>query len=115
LVLAAIGLYAVLSYTVGQRTREMGVRMAMGAAPGSLVTLVLRQGMIPAGIGIGAGLVLGSLIVTVLRTLLFQVQPHDPLTALGVSAILALVALIACYVPAKRAAGVDPMVALRSE
>ncbi|MBI4502195.1 MAG: ABC transporter permease [Gemmatimonadetes bacterium] len=115
LVLAAIGLYAVLSYTVGQRTREMGVRMAMGAAPGNLVGLVLRQGMWPAVIGIGAGLVLASILVSVLRSLLFGVQPHDPVTAIGVSALLAAVALVACYLPARRAARVDPVVALRTE
>jgi putative ABC transport system permease protein len=115
LVLAAIGLYAVLSYTVGQRTREMGVRMAMGAAPESLVALVLRQGMVPALVGIGAGLVLASVLVSVMRTLLFQVQPHDPVTSIGVSVLLAVVALLACYVPARRASRVDPMVALRSE
>ena len=115
LALAAIGLYAVLSYAVGQRTREMGVRTAMGAAPESLVALVLLQGMAPAFIGIGAGLILASILVGVLRSLLFGVQPHDPVTAIGVSAILALVALAACYVPARRAASVDPVMALRSE
>jgi putative ABC transport system permease protein len=114
-VLAAIGLYAVLAYTVGQRTREMGVRLAMGATPETLAALVLKQGMAPAFIGIGAGLVLASVLVSVLRTLLFGVQPHDPVTAIGVSALLAAVALLACYLPARRAARVDPMVALRSE
>jgi ABC-type antimicrobial peptide transport system permease subunit len=115
LLLAAIGLYAVLSYVVGQRVREMGVRMAMGASRRDLVALVIRQGMAPALIGIGAGLVLASLLVSVLRSLLFGIQPHDPLTAVAVSLILSAVALVACYLPARRAAGMDPVVALRNE
>ena len=87
----------------------------MGAAPESLVALVLKQGMAPALLGIGAGLVLASVLVSVLRTLLFDVQPHDPVTAVVVSVILLGVALLACYLPARRAAKVDPMVALRAE
>jgi ABC-type lipoprotein release transport system permease subunit len=115
LLLAAIGLYAVLSYVVGQRVREMGVRTAMGASRRDLVTLVLKQGMTPALIGIVVGVSLAGVLVSVLRSLLFGIEPHDPVTAVVVSALLGLVALAACYIPARRAAAVDPMEALRTE
>jgi len=115
LIVAVIGVYGVMAYSVEQRRQEIGVRVALGAAPRAVVALVLRQGMTPAFVGIGIGLVGGLLVTRVLRTLLFQVGPSDPANAVAVSAIVALVAAVACYLPARRAAGVDPVVALRNE
>jgi putative ABC transport system permease protein len=114
LVVALIGVYGVMAYSVEQRRQEIGVRVALGAAPRAVVGLVLRQGMAPAFIGILGGLVGGLMVTRVLRTLLFQVGPDDPVNAVVVSAIVTLVALIACYLPARRAAAVDPVVALRN-
>ena len=115
LLVALIGVYGVMAYSVSQRQREIGVRVALGAAPRSVVGLVLRQGMVPAVAGIALGLAGGLAISRVLRTLLFQVTPGDPTTAIAVSSIVAVVALVACYLPARRAAGVDPVGALRNE
>ncbi len=113
--LSAIGLYGVMAYTVGQRTREIGVRVALGAQAQDVLRLVGGQGMRLVGIGILVG-VGGALVATrVLRTLLYQVAPTDPATLLGVSVLLVGVALIAIAVPLHRAMRVDPMVALRTE
>jgi putative ABC transport system permease protein len=115
LILAAVGIFGVISYSVTQRTREIGLRVALGAKTGRVMRLVIAQGMALAGIGIGIGIA-GALAVTrVLQTLLFGVTATDPATFAGVSALLALVALAACYLPARRAALVDPMEALRHE
>jgi len=113
--LSAIGLYGVMAYTVGQRTREIGVRVALGAQARDVLRLVGGQGMRLVGIGIVVG-VGGALVATrVLRTLLYEVAPTDPTTLFGVSLLLVVVALIAIVVPLRRAIGVDPMVALRAE
>ena len=115
LFLAAIGVYGVISYGVSQRTRELGVRVALGAQQRDVIGLVVKQGMTLAGIGIAAGL-LGSFGVTrVVSSLLNGVSPTDPLSFVGVSAFLAAVAFVASVIPARRASGVDPIVALRAE
>jgi predicted permease len=115
LLLAAIGLYGVIAYAVSQRTREIGIRIALGADRSNVLGLVLYQGMKLAAMGILLG-VIGALGLTrVLRSLLYEIKPTDPLTFVGVSLILLLVALFASWLPAQRAARVDPMVALRYE
>ena len=115
LILGAVGLYGVIAYSVSQRTREIGIRVALGAERRHVLSLVLNEGMlvILAGLAIGLG---ASLILTrFLASLLFGVSPTDPLTFAGVALLLAAVALVACYVPARRAMRVDPMLALRYE
>jgi len=115
LVLGTVGVYGVLSYVVTQRTRELGIRMALGAKEKQVERMVLRQGARLAGLGIGMG-VAGALALTqVMASLLFQVSPTDPVTFAGVVAALVLVALTATYLPARRAAMTDPMEALRFE
>jgi putative ABC transport system permease protein len=123
LILAAVGIYSVISYAVTQRTHEIGVRMALGASYRDVTTLVVKQGLLLALIGVAAGLVgafgitqfLSPLPFEVRLLLLFDVRPTDPLTFTAVAAILSIVALFASYVPARRAARVDPTVALRYE
>ena len=115
LLLAVIGLYGVISYAVTQRTQEMGVRMALGAQPGEILKMVLTQGMRLAGIGAAVGLVVSLVSSTLLRNQLFHVSSFDPLTFALMAAVLIAAALLASYIPARRATRVDPMVALRYE
>jgi putative ABC transport system permease protein len=115
LVLASVGIYGVISYAVAQRTREFGIRMALGAQPRNLFGMILGQGIRIAGLGIFLGLVAAAAVTRVMASLLFGVRPTDPLTFVTVSMLLIGVALAACYVPARRAMRVDPMVALRHE
>jgi predicted permease len=115
LVLASIGLYGVMSFVVAQRTREVGIRIALGAEPRSILALFLKQGMRLIGVGIVLGLLGGIGVAQLLRLLLVNMSPFDPVTFGGVSLCLMLVALLATYLPARRATKVDPMVALRHE
>jgi putative ABC transport system permease protein len=115
LLLAAVGVYGVLSYTVVQRTQEIGVRLAIGAARGQILRLVLRVGLSWALTGIAIGLLGAFALSRVLGTLLFEVTARDPVTYSIVGVMLALVAMLACYIPAARATRIDPMIALRTE
>jgi predicted permease len=115
LVLACVGLYGLLSYEVSRRTREIGIRMALGARRESVLKLVLRQGIVLAIVGaaVGIGVALG--VMRYLTSMLYDVHANDPLTMIAVSVLLTLVALAACWIPARRATRVDPIVALRYE
>ena len=111
--LASLGIYGVVSYSVAQRTNEMGIRLALGALPGDIRRLVITQGFMPVVIGLGAGVLASVGISRVLGTLLFGVTPTDPLTLSAVVAVFVTVALAAMYIPAQRAIGVDPLQTLR--
>jgi len=115
LILAALGVYGVLSYSVNQQTREIGIRMAMGADRRNVLGLVIGQGLKLAAVGLAAGIVIALLLARQLSTLLFGVKAYDPLTFLSVATILMVVAFFACYIPALRATRVDPLTALRYE
>ena len=115
LFLSALGIYGVLAYDVSQRTREIGVRSAIGASRGQIASLILRQGLWKGGIGVVLGLIGAALLSRSMTTLLFNVQPTDPAVYAAVSFVLIAVALLASYLPARRAARIDPLIALREE
>jgi putative ABC transport system permease protein len=115
LVLAAVGVYGVMAYSVSQRTREIGVRMALGASVQSVFRLVLGQALKLVGIGVVVGLVLAGLMTRFLETLLFETAPRDPATFVLTALVLVLVAALAAYVPARRSTRVTPIDALRTE
>jgi putative ABC transport system permease protein len=115
LTLAAVGIYGVMSYAVTARTNEIGIRIALGAERRHVLKLVVGQGMALALGGVGVGLAGGLLLTRLMKTLLFGVNATDPLTFAGVSLLLFSVAMLACYLPARKAAQVDPLVALRRD
>jgi ABC-type antimicrobial peptide transport system permease subunit len=113
--LACIGIYGLMSYAVVHRTNEIGIRAAFGAQQGQILRLILRQGFVLAALGVAVGISLAFTVTRFLTSLLFGVRPFDPLTFICVALLLTLVALAACYIPARRATRVDPLVALRYE
>jgi predicted permease len=115
MVLAAIGIYGVMAYLVNQGTREMGIRMALGATPRNILALVVKSGMLLALSGVSIGLAGAAVLTRLMRSLLYGVSALDPFTYLAISGLLLLIVLLACYIPARRAARVDPMVSLRCE
>jgi ABC-type antimicrobial peptide transport system permease subunit len=115
LVLATVGTYSVLAYVVAQRTHEIGIRMALGAQRRDVLRLVVGQGMRAVLIGVAIGIAAALALSRLLAQLLYGVGDRDPLTFIGVSLLLTFVSLLACYIPARRAMRVDPMVALRYE
>jgi ABC-type antimicrobial peptide transport system permease subunit len=115
LLLASIGLYAVVAHSVGERTREIGIRMAMGASAHDILALVFRQGTAPIAIGLAVGLVGGFAVNRVLESVLVRVSPADPISLAAASLMLVASAALGCWIPARRASHVDPVVALRRE
>ena len=115
LTLAAIGIYGLVAYSVAQRTHEIGIRAALGAAPLDLLKMILGEGLLPVAIGMGVGAVASLALTQLLESFLIGVSPGDPLTLIAVSILLMSIALLACYIPARRAMKVDPMTALRYE
>ena len=115
LALASVGLYGLVSFSVGQRTNEIGIRMALGARAGAVLAMVMRQGMMVAAAGVAGGLAASIALTRYLTAMLFGVSAADPATYAGLAAVMAIVSALACYVPARRAARVDPLAAIRAE
>jgi ABC-type antimicrobial peptide transport system permease subunit len=115
MLLASVGLYGTLAHAVARRTREIGVRVALGAEPGRMVAMVLREAMILTAIGLVIGLPLAIGVGNALRAFLFDVPPRDPVTLAASCLVLTVVALVAAYVPARRASRIDPSAALRAD
>ncbi len=114
-VLASLGIYGVIAYTVTQRSRELGIRMALGARQADILTLMVGQGLRMTLVGVGIGLALSLVLGRLLSTLLYGIKAHDPLTFVAVAGLLVVVALVATWLPARRAAKVDPAITLRTE
>ncbi len=115
LALASVGIYGVVSYAVAQRTREVGIRIALGAGRGEVLRRLVGEGLLLTLAGLGAGLAAALALARMMTSMLYGVAPSDPATFLTVSALLAGVAFLASYIPARRAAKIDPMAALRYE
>ena len=115
LFLAALGLYGVLAYSVTRRTREIGIRIALGSPCTKICALIVRQGIVIVGLGILVGVLVSLSCSPLMRHFVYGVTPHDPANIIGVTALLAGIAVLACWLPARRAARVDPVIALRAE
>jgi putative ABC transport system permease protein len=115
LLLAGVGIYGVIAYSVSQRTSEIGIRMALGASRLSVLSMVLGQGLRLTAVGLGIGLALALALTRLMTGILFGISPTDPATFMAILLLLGIIALLACYLPARRATRVDPMVALRYE
>jgi ABC-type antimicrobial peptide transport system permease subunit len=115
LTLGIVGIYGVISYSISQRTREIGIRMALGAQRSTLTTMFVSQGLWLTGIGVACGLVVAFATMRLMSSLLFNVSPVDPVTYVGITTCVALAAYLACYLPSRRAATVNPVDALRAE
>jgi ABC-type antimicrobial peptide transport system permease subunit len=115
LLLGLIGIYGVISYAVSQRTREMGIRSALGAGPGALRQMFVRQALGLAGTGVLIGLAAAAALSRLMKSILYGTSPMDPITFVAVPVVLILAAVVASYVPARRASGVDPLESLRSD
>jgi ABC-type antimicrobial peptide transport system permease subunit len=115
LILAVVGVFGVISFSVSQRTHEIGIRMALGAGSPNVLRMILRQGAMIVGVGLALGIALAAVTARLVGNFLSGVSPFDPLTYAWVSVALAVVAMLACYIPARRATRVDPLVALRYE
>jgi ABC-type antimicrobial peptide transport system permease subunit len=113
--LAAIGIHGVVSYQVARRSRELGIRIALGATRADILRLVIRQAMIPVAVGVGAGMASALAVTRLIESMLFAVSARDPRTMAAIPLIVAAIALLGCIVPARRAAKIDPIIALRSE
>jgi hypothetical protein len=115
LMLAGVGIYAVMAYSISRRTQEIGVRMALGATTGSVMRLALRQGMRQLALGVALGLAAAFGVTRVLQSLLMRISPTDPVTFTAISILLCAIGTLACWIPARRATLIDPVVALRNE
>ena len=115
LLLGIVGIYGVISYSVSQRTREIGIRMALGAQRNTLTALFVRQGLWLTGVGIACGLVVAFLTMRLMSSLLFHVSPVDPITYIAITTVVVAISYLACYLPSRRAATVNPVNALRAE
>jgi putative ABC transport system permease protein len=115
LLLATFGVYGLCAYSVGLRTHEIGIRMALGAQRSDVFHMVLRQGLVLTASGLVLGLIVSNIFTRYLASMLYEIKPTDPATLIGAAALLSAVAMVACYVPARRATDVDPVVAIRYE
>jgi ABC-type antimicrobial peptide transport system permease subunit len=115
LILASIGVYGVMSYSVAQRHQELGIRIALGAKHRDVIRLIVRDGLALAAIGVGIGAIASFALTRLIKGFLFGISPTDPMTFVGVAGLLLLVALLACWIPARRATLIDPLIALRAD